>query len=148
MNSGKWNMERLTPREQWLRDKYRTILTICNQEKAVARGRFFDLMYVNYENSTLNPHRQYTFLRSCDDETLLIAVNFDSRPCNLKINIPLHAFETLDIPQGDCVAIDLLSRDMMLKHLSPERPFETEIGPNDAVVWKIKHKNVLPASKK
>ena len=38
------------------------------------------LMYVNYENRTLNPHRQYTFLRSCDDETLLIAVNFDSNP--------------------------------------------------------------------
>lgn len=148
MNSGNWDSELLTSQEQWLRDKYRTVLTICNQEKAISRGRFFDLMYVNYENRTLNPHRQYTFLRSCDDETLLIAVNFDSNPCNLKINIPLHAFETLGIPQGDCVAVDLLSHDMMRKHLSPDLPFETEIGPYDAVVWKIKHKNVLQRYKK
>lgn len=148
MNSGNWDSELLTSQEQWLRDKYRTVLTICNQEKAISRGRFFDLMYVNYENRTLNPHRQYTFLRSCDDETLLIAVNFDSNPCNLKINIPLHAFETLGIPQGDCVAVDLLSHDMMRKHLSPDLPFEAEIGPYDAVVWKIKHKNVLQRYKK
>ena len=70
-----------------------------------------------------------TFLRSCDDEIPLIAVNFDSNPCNLKINIPLHAFETLGIPLGDCVAVDPLSHDMMRKHLSPDLPFETEIGP-------------------
>ena len=148
MNSGKWDSELLTSRERWLRDKYKTILNICNQEKAISRGRFFDLMYVNYENPTLNPHRQYVFLRSCDDETLLIAVNFDSIPCNLKINIPLHAFETLGIPQGDCVAIDLLSHDMMRKHLSYDMPFESEIGPYDATVWKIKHKNVLSRYKK
>ena len=148
MNSGKWNLDRLTPQERWLRDKYSTILNICNQEKAISRGRFFDLMYVNYENPSLNPHRQYVFLRSCDNETLLIAVNFDNVPCNLKINIPLHAFETLGIPQGDCVAVELLSHDMMRKSISPDQTFDTEIGPNDAVVWKIKHKNVLPTRKK
>lgn len=148
MNGGKWNLTRLTPKERWLRDRYRTILMLCNSEKAIARGRFFDLMYVNYDNRTLNPHRQYTFLRSCDDETLLIAVNFDSQPCSLRINIPLHAFEHLGIPQGDCVATELLTRDMMRKQFSSTATFDTDIAPNDAVVWKIKHKNVLPHHKK
>lgn len=47
----------LTGREKWLRSKYKTILTACNQEKAIREGRFFDLMYVNYDNPSLNPHR-------------------------------------------------------------------------------------------
>ncbi len=147
-NDGKCNDELLDGREVWLRDKYSTILRLCNSEKAIARGRFFDLMYVNYDNPTFNPHRQYVFLRSCDDETLLVAVNFSSESCSLKINIPKHAFDVLSIPEGDCVATELLSKNMMRKNLSSEKTFDTEIGPNDAVVWKIKHKNVIDDDKK
>ncbi len=147
-NDGKCNDELLDGREVWLRDKYSTILRLCNSEKAIARGRFFDLMYVNYDNPTFNPHRQYVFLRSCDDETLLVAVNFSSESCSLKINIPKHAFDVLSIPEGDCVATELLSKDMMRKNLSSEKTFDTEIGSNDAVVWKIKHKNVIDDDKK
>lgn len=148
LNGGKCNDDLLTGNERWLRDKYRTILRMCNSEKAISSGRFFDLMYVNYDNPTLNPHRQYVFLRSYADETLVIAVNFSSEPCNLKINIPGHAFDVLSLPKGDCVATELLSKDMMRKTLSPDAPFVTEVGPNDAVVWKIKHKNVLSQDKK
>lgn len=148
LNGGKCNDDLLTGNERWLRDKYRTILRMCNSEKAISSGRFFDLMYVNYDNPTLNPHRQYVFLRSYADETLVIAVNFSNEPCNLKINIPGHAFDVLSLPKGDCVATELLSKDMMRKTLSPDAPFVTEVGPNDAVVWKIKHKNVLSQDKK
>lgn len=147
-NGGKCNDGLLTGNERWLRDKYRTILRMCNTEKAISAGRFFDLMYVNYDNPTLNPHRQYVFLRSYADETLVVAVNFSGEPCNLHINIPGHAFDVLSLPKGDCVATELLSKDMMRKTLSPDSPFVTEVGPNDAVVWKIKHKNVLPQDKK
>ncbi len=147
-NDGKCDNELLDGREIWLREKYIAILRLCNSEKAIARGRFFDLMYVNYDNPTLNPHRQYVFLRSCDDETLIVAVNFSSESCNLKINIPRHAFDVLSIPEGDCVATELLSKDMMRKNISSEKTFDTEIGPNDAVVWKIKHKNVIDDDKK
>lgn len=148
LNGGKCNDDLLTGNERWLRDKYRTILRMCNSEKAISSGRFFDLMYVNYDNPTLNPHRQYVFLRSYADETLLVAVNFSHESCNLKINIPGHAFDVLSLPKGDCVATELLTKDMMRKTLSPDAPFVTEIGPNDAVVWKIKHKNVLSENKK
>ncbi len=147
-NDGKCDNELLDGREIWLREKYIAILRLCNSEKAIARGRFFDLMYVNYDNPTLNPHRQYVFLRSCDDETLIVAVNFSSESCRLKINIPRHAFDVLSIPEGDCVATELLSKDMMRKNISSEKTFDTEIGPNDAVVWKIKHKNVIDDDKK
>ncbi|MEZ3590323.1 MAG: alpha-amylase [Muribaculaceae bacterium] len=148
LNGGECSDEHLTGREIWLRNKYSTILHLCNSEKAISRGRFFDLMYVNYNNHTLNPHKQFVFLRSYGKETLLIAVNFAGSSCDLQINIPQHAFDTLDLPVGDCVATDLLTSDTMRKSFSPDRPFTTYIGPYDAVVWKIKHKNVIPSDKK
>lgn len=132
----------LTGRELWLRKLYQTVLTACNSERAIREGRFFDLMYVNYDNPSLNPHRQYVFMRSTAGETLVIAANFGSESCDLRINIPDHAFDVLNLPQGECVATDLLTGDTMRKQFSPTAPFETFVPPYDAVVWKVKHRNI------
>ncbi len=145
-NNGKPDGSQLTPRERWLRAKYCTILGLCNRERAIAHGRFFDLMYVNYQNPTLNPHRQYVFIRSCDGETLLIAVNFSSDSCDLAIEIPSHAFDMLNIPEGEVVATELITREQDVKELSTHKPFRTMIPPYDAVVWKIRHRQVKPLS--
>ncbi len=141
LDNGNPSDEHLTGRERWLRKKYSTILNLCNSEKAIARGRFFDLMYVNYENPTLNPHRQYVFLRNFADETIVIAVNFSADSADLRINIPRHAFDMLDIPEGEVMSTDLLTGERARKTLSSESPFETFVGPYDAAIWKIKHKN-------
>lgn len=145
-NNGKPDGSQLTPRERWLRAKYCTILGLCNRERAIAHGRFFDLMYVNYQNPTLNPHRQYVFIRSCDGETLLIAVNFSSDSCDLAIDIPRHAFDMLNIPEGEVVATELITREQDVKDLSTHKPFRTMIPPYDAVIWKIRHRQVKPLS--
>ncbi len=96
----RWLTGNLKPRERWLRDLYARVLRLCNSEKAIREGRFFDLMYVNYENPTLNPHRQYAFLRNYADETIIVAVNFSDDSADMDINIPAHAFELLRIPQA------------------------------------------------
>ena len=124
------------------------ILNICNQEKAISNGNFFDLMYVNYDNPSLNPHDHYVFLRNFENETLLIAVNFRSSSCDLKINIPRHAFNTLSIPEGKFEAVELLYSDKNIKAFSSEIPFETFIQPYNAVVWKINHKKSTQTAKK
>jgi hypothetical protein len=148
-NNGKCDESLLSGREIWLRNKYKDILNICNNEKAISEGRFFDLMYVNYENAAFNPHRQYAFLRSTSTETLLIAVNFSAETCNLKINIPKHAFDFLNIPEGTyCNAIELLSNGKMDKIFKSDSPFECYVGAHDAVIWKIVHKNITSAKKK
>ena len=141
-NNGNPDGSQLTPRERWLRAKYCTILSLCNRERAISQGRFFDLMYVNYHNATLNPHRQYAFIRSCDGETLLIAVNFSADSCDLAINIPRHAFDMLNIPEGEVVATELLTNEQDVKNLSATEPFRTMIPPYDAVIWKIRHRQV------
>lgn len=147
-NNGNPDGSQLTPRERWLRAKYCTILSLCNRERAISQGRFFDLMYVNYHNATLNPHRQYAFIRSCDGETLLIAVNFSADSCDLAINIPRHAFDMLNIPEGEVVATELLTNEQDVKNLSAAEPFRTMIPPYDAVIWKIRHRQVKPKTDK
>ena len=95
-------------------------------------------MYVNYDNPTLNPHRQFVFMRSKDNEVLLIAVNFGDYDAHLKINIPQHAFETLAIePAANAAAVELLSETTAIRSLSPAVPFDTTVPPFGAVVWKI-----------
>lgn len=147
-NEGNPDGSQLTPRERWLRNKYASILKLCNAEKAISQGRFYDLMYVNYQNPTLNPHRQYVFMRSHDGVTLLIAVNFSADSCDLAINVPRHALEMLNIPEGEVVARELLTGDSELKTVSFTEPFRTMIPPYDAVVWKIRHKNIKKSDSK
>lgn len=147
LNNGKCNENRLTENEKWLRGKYSDILNLCTSEKAISHGRFFDLMYVNYANPGLNPHRHYAFLRDSGEETLLIAVNFDCDTANMSINIPRHALDILDIPEGKYKTKELLTGETATKTISADMPFETQIKPYDAVVWKFKHKNIKSSAK-
>lgn len=136
----RWLDGSLKPRERWLRDLYARVLRLCNSEKAIREGRFFDLMYVNYENPTLNPHRQYAFLRNYADETIIVAVNFSDDSADLAINIPAHAFELLRIPEGDMNMTELLTGEKARKRLAADTPFEAFTGPWGAAVWKVRHR--------
>ncbi|MDE5689062.1 MAG: alpha-amylase, partial [Paramuribaculum sp.] len=148
LDGGAPTADRLTDRERWLRTKYSVILGLCNSEPAIAHGRFYDLMYVNYENPTLNPHRQYVFMRNYADETIVIAVNFSPDSCDLAINLPRHAFEMLQIPQGKAMMTELLSGRKALKHIADGHPFDTFVEPWGAAIWKVCHKNIKPLDEK
>lgn len=58
------------------------------------------------------------------------------------MNIPRHALEMLNIPEGQVMSRELLTGETDLKTLSSTEPFTTMIPPYDAVVWKIKHRDV------
>ncbi len=121
-----------------LRDTYRRVLTLANSEAAIARGAFFDLMYVNYSNATLNPHRHYAFIRHHGIDLIVIAVNFGDKAADLKINIPRHAFLTLDYPEGeDPDAEELLSGEKAPRRLASTEPFPIHLAPHGAAMWKI-----------
>lgn len=146
-NDGKCDDEHLSKFETELREKYRQVLSLCNTEKAISVGSFFDLMYVNYDN--LNPHRQFTYLRNYKDETLLIAVNFDNQPCEMNIDIPSHAFDCMNLKQAECTAVELLSgKRMDSVEFAINRPLHVEIERNSAVIWKIMPKRKSAARKK
>lgn len=138
-NNGKCNEEHLSQFEISLRNKYKKILSLCNSEKAISDGGFFDLMYVNYNN--LNPHKHYVYLRAYEKEVLLIAVNFDNNPCDISIEIPSLAFSCLNIIQGNYSAVELLSGDKKDFLFNIGNKFQTNIEAHNAVIWKLVRKS-------
>lgn len=134
---GKPSLKHLTEAEVKLRDQYATLLGLCNSEAAIAKGEFFDLMYVNLDNPCFNPHRQYAYLRHYGDETLLIVANFACEDADVKVNIPVHAFDFLSIDQGMYKGVELLTGDSGEKMLSVDTPFECVVPANGAVIWKL-----------
>ncbi len=134
-NHGKCNEEHLSQFEIKLRSVYARILSLCNREKAISDGQFFDLMYVNYGN--LNPHRHYTYLRTYGDEVLFIAVNFDNVPCNINIDVPPLAFSSLRLKQGEYNGCELLAGRKRDFRFAIGSPLPVEIPANGAVIWKL-----------
>ncbi len=144
LNKGACNGKLPQPVEE-LRKTYSRILRLCNAEDAIREGRFFDLMYVNYENPGLNPHRHFAFLRSTASECLVIIVNFSDEQTEAAVNIPRHAFTYLDLPEGvDRQARELLSGAKESKTFASTEAFRAVLPPHGAVVWKISAKNISP----
>lgn len=126
-----------------LRETYARILKLCNEEAAIREGKFFDVMYVNYNNPGLSPHRNYVFLRATEDELLLIAVNFDDCDQEASINIPAHAFEVLGFPEGTAKMKELLSKGKAVnKELRSDIPFTTKLEAHGAAVWKTRRRDI------
>ncbi len=144
LNGGKAN-GKLEPQTARLRNIYRNILRLANSEPAIVNGSFFDLMYVNYQNPGLNPHRHYAFIRALGDDLLLIVLNFDSSGSTVSVNIPVHAFDTLDFPQGiDSKATELLTGETKSKILSASEPFTADVPAHGAAIWKLSRKRMEP----
>lgn len=142
LSRGRCIGDELTENEKALRAMYSRILNLCNSEKAISEGKFFDLMYVNYENPRFNPHRHYAFLRFYGDELLVILANFDSQEASVEVNIPSHAFEYLGIDRGFALATELLTGENSVKTISDSASFASNIPAHGAVVWKIKTSDI------
>ncbi len=92
-NNGKWNSTKLTAEERILKEKYTSLLQLCNKEKALSEGKFYDLMHANYENPEFDSTKKYAFLRGNGKSLFLVVVNFDNTDSDVKVNIPNEAFD-------------------------------------------------------
>ena len=128
----------LTAEEKNLEAIYKKLLNIAITEKAVSDGEFFDLMYVNPTSEFFDSARQYAFLRKYKNETLLVVANFSDTEADVKINIPQHAFDYLNLPDEITDAVDLMNGETSKICLSTESPVSLLVSPNSARVLKIK----------
>lgn len=136
---------KLSPETNRLRNKYCQILHIASWEPAITEGAFFDLMYVNYDNPTLNPHRHFVFIRSHGDDILMILVNFGDTDSDIAAVVPHHAFTTLDIPEGiDRNAVELLSGKKEAKIFASSVTFNATVPAHGAVIWKLNRSRIEP----
>ena len=138
-NNGHWNNAKLTSQERSLRSFYSTLLNICNNERCISEGKFFDLMYVNPMSDSFDPHKQYTFLRSDGKEAALIITNFSDQPLNTSVVIPQHAFDYLQLKKKVRVQLkDLLSDQTLQADLHPECRIHVLVSAQSGVIlrWK------------
>ena len=146
-NEGKCNTTKLSPEQRNLRKLYKQVLTLCNKEKTIAKGEFYDLMYVNFDNQHFDPHHQYAYLRYTHNEILLVVVNFGNMAADVAVNIPQHALDMMNVDAGMYDAVELLSGEKGEKYLHHALPFTTKVEGYGAAIWKIKNLQKTSRSK-
>ncbi len=88
MAKGKFDGSEYTEEQKKLHDYYTKLLNFRLNSKAVNKGAFYDLMWVNPWYSNFDPQYIYAFLRYHEEERLLVVINFnqnESRYCEVKI---------------------------------------------------------------
>lgn len=137
-NGGKFGSKLLTEEEKELQAYYTKVLNLCNTEKAISEGSFYDIMYVNY-GAKMNEHRQYGFLRKSGKDLILVIANFADEAACTGIKIPAHAFEYLEIPTlEECNCKDLLTGNKICTSLIPDSTMTFDLPANGGVVLKFK----------
>ena len=128
----------LTDDERALRDVYRRLLRLAVDEPAIARGAFFDLMYVNPASAFFSPDRHYAFLRREGDTLIVVCTNFGAGEADVRIVIPQHAFDYLELPvAGQRLGMDLLTDREQTVTLSPDVPVCLHLDAYSSVILKI-----------
>lgn len=137
-NHGKWNNELLTEKEISLRDFYCRLIGLCNEEEALSKGLFYDLMPANYENPEFDSTRLFAFLRGDQKELLLVVANFDRNVQECTVNIPAHAFAFFnqkDAAEG--ILTPLLHKETHKILFSFEYPFRIKLEPCTGEIYRI-----------
>ena len=111
---------------------YNKVLGIARNEKAVAEGQMFDVMYANQQY-----YRQYAFLRKAGKEMLLVVANFDDVPLTMQLTIPDHAFSYLEIQEKAYKATDLLTGEQTSLVLMRDQQVSVNLPARGAVVFKF-----------
>ena len=138
-NGGKCDTARLTSEERQLRRFYKKLLRLCNSEKAIAQGEFYDLMYVN--GDSLNCDKVYAYYRHCEGEQLLIVANFNDLDETVHLNTPQHAFQVMGMEPGTYRCKELLSGSDMSLHVVPSEPATFVVPARNAVIIKLNRKD-------
>lgn len=92
-------------------------------DPAVRKGTTYDLCYCNHSSEGFDKDRHFIFLRDYEDHTLLIGANFSMKEARMKITIPEHAFEWMEIP--------------VTEEMYPGKTIEMTIPPSDGVTIQL-----------
>lgn len=117
---GSMSLKYMSADEKELYTFYQNVLTLCNKEKALCEGDFYDLMYVQAPHH-FDVYNCYTFLRRYKNNLLLVVANFSGSAQELKVNIPAHVFEFYKLtPVEKCATKELISGEKSEVDLLPD----------------------------
>lgn len=138
INKGAFDGSGLSDDQKEIRKFYQKLLEITKKEACLKEGSFFDLMYVNENNMSMNG-KQYMYLRKKENTLILVATNFSDTSLKLDIRIPLHAFEYYGIPIAGFVNVtELLSGEKNTQLLSASVPFRVDLDGWSGKILKMK----------
>lgn len=137
IRKGYYARRSLTKEQKDLEKTYKTILNICNKEKAVASGLTFDLVYANYDNPRFDTNKLFAFMRKYGNEILLVVANFSDEVLNIDINIPTHAFEYLQMAEGKKEMIDLLTNESEVSDFRKDNVVGMSVGALNGRIYKF-----------
>ena len=89
----------LKPEEARIFARFAHATRFAATDPAITEGITYDLCYCNFASDGFNKDRHYAFLRGYKNRTLLVASNFSMVPATMKLHIPQHAFEWMEMPQ-------------------------------------------------
>ena len=137
-NNGKWNDAKLTADEKKLKNTYTTLLQLCNNEKAISQGKFYDLMYPNYDNPEFNSTKKYAFLRGDGKSLFLVIVNFNDIDSVVKVIIPDEAFTFFGTKRKNIkTATPMLNAERGALTCPPTGMFEVDIHAYSGEIFKL-----------
>ena len=123
LRRGFFDRRRLTRPEKSLYSRYERLLGLVNSEVALREGASFDLMYVNPQLA----QSQFAFLRKAERQLVLVVANFNRNATTCQVMIPEHAFDFLQLPEKQVVALDLLSDKQTNARLARNAAIDVEV---------------------
>lgn len=127
----------LSDSEKSLREFYHKVLSLCNEKPAIREGRFFDLMYANYQNPLMDTNHEYAFLRHTDGQLMIVIANFEDKSVDMGLNIPRHAFDYLGFTPGIYDSVEMLTGDKRRIHLEPDGLINLILPPLSGMVIEV-----------
>jgi glycosidase len=100
--------------------KFAEMLRLASSDYAIISGTTYDLNYCNASSDGFNKDRHFAFLRDYNEHTLLIVSNFSDTTAKMKISIPEHAFEWMEITVSE--------------RLYPNMPIDLQIPPKSVAI--------------
>ena len=70
----------------------------ASEDAAITNGTTYDLCYCNLSSDGFDKNRHFAFLRDYKEHTVMVVANFSNREASMKLTIPAHAFEWMEIP--------------------------------------------------
>ena len=130
---GFFDRSELTDMQRHVEGIYKYMLNLVNDEKALAQGDFFDLMYVNQHIA----EKQYAFMRQAGNENMLIIVNFADETAQCDIVIPDHAIDYFGIERKEHEIEDIFTGNKFMTGVYGEHSINIEIPAYSVRIFKM-----------
>ncbi len=81
--------------------RFAEAVQFASSDESIGKGSTYDLCYCNMGSEGFDYNRHYAFLRDFEDHTVLVAANFSGKDAVMKLMIPQHAFDWMELPVSE-----------------------------------------------